>query len=440
MSKKEVLGLMSTCRALFNFGLPKLFQRPYKIDPRTLQSFYDFLLFGSPSSFLSLQDLTVPASFGGLSITVVIQLINILSKAINLRSLVLLDYTLYKYPTFYDVIPHLKKLRFLKTGDSMSYQALTSLRSPLVQMSLTTGMNFDPIEALAHFSDTLQEVSLVNPQISCAGVIYPHVVRLVLTRYNPPLLSTLIPIFPNAQELIMTTGQAEDTKDTYKQCKERNVKYQKECRQWSPLVSLRTNSGGLFGLALQHSLTSLSLLSPIHADEYLDLLEESLKPLHLVYLAITYVPGPDSIQLHRAIEPTFDTLQRLDLKLDVKLWKKHYQEVAFTAQDHLFQMLKCTRLHTFTCVIQCPTNKRLRVLTEQIDAEEPLARRAVVCVRTLKNVSFSFTAPNAPAPSPVVIWEITSLSNGEKQVAKIADENARHAVEVLFKSVVKVSF
>lgn len=327
LSRKEALGLMGTCRTLFNIGLPRLFQHPYRVNTKTLKSFYTFLLLASPSSFLSLRHLRIPSLSQppGLPIDQVILLINLLSKATNLLTLTLLDYTVYNYRTFYSAIPHLKQLLSFTTGNNMSRETLEKLRSPLVQLVLKTSVNFDPIKTCAHFSDTLQEIALVSPRIQSVDIQYPHVIRVVLDHYNLPFLSVLVPVFPHLKKLSISTGDAENV---YITCREKNVKFQEEVRQWSSVVSLVTDIGGVLGLALQHEIASLYLITAVYANQHIDLLREALLPLRLTCFELTYEPGEDSIQLQRAIEPTFDTLRRLDLKLDLRSWKGHYRAVA----------------------------------------------------------------------------------------------------------------
>lgn len=95
-------------------------------------------------------------------------------------------------------------------------------------------------------------------------------------------------------------------------------------------------------------------------------------------------------------------------------------------------MLRHTHLQVLTCVVRCPNKETQKRFTDQIDSEESLARRAVVCVKTLKYVSFSITVTGVRAP-PAVYWAISTQDNTEKTVTEVTDRDTAVVIERMFK-------
>ncbi|KAJ3534620.1 hypothetical protein NM688_g7108 [Phlebia brevispora] len=391
MTDKDLLSIMRTCHALFGVGLPTLLERPRYLKPKTLRSFHNFLQMTSPVSFMSLRTLDA-SHFAGkcLSRDETSMIIDILQRAVNLQKLCL-DPDIFSRKAARDAVASLNFLRNLDIMGDYNTRIpgiLSQLHAPLEDLSLFLDNN-NLIPMLANFCQSLKRLSVSCASFSCVGsLVFPKATHLNIQSFDA-CAPALIAAFPNVQDLQfelegMGEGDTPDESDDLVMARQQSIEFQRRQR-WDSLVSVKTNLEGLYALALQCRVPSVTITEAIFAPEGLDVawLKSSLEPLQPQNLKIRVYSN--FARLPEALGAGMGKLKHLDIGIEFT------EDSDFQGSlDALFctiGSLPSVELVDieFLCINPASDNETVEAMLTQLDMET-LAHRTVESSSTVVGI------------------------------------------------------
>ncbi|KAF7792896.1 hypothetical protein EIP86_003997 [Pleurotus ostreatoroseus] len=339
--KMDLLSVMHTCRRFFTIGLPILLGREITLNStRALRSFHEFLVFAHPASTSAVRSLIIGIKHPQHPET--LELISrILKRAPYLQTLCINTDAIY-WDVAAQTISSMTGLRELEmTGDPFSDEArsmLCRLRCPLSRIHLSRldaimhhlldrdspNSYVNPTPILAQFQASLEEVSLSMMVLECPSVPFscPKVACVKMDTFSRTPLSTLVPLFPNAQILIMKHLSVDLGAETNAQKQSRrddNITFQQEQQRWQSLLAVEATWDSLYTIALRSEVTSLHITTDIDgwrnfSSPILEDLFHHLRPQHL-RLSSYYIP----FSFAHLLKGGLSRLQRLDVSLHLSV-------------------------------------------------------------------------------------------------------------------------
>lgn len=315
LTTKDLVSFLGTSRDVYSAALPELLlRRPPIHCPDELLSLCQLLSIAPARAYPALSKLVVDIPEFAFTKPCLPLVAELLSHATHLRLLRMHTFYLDRDDTIERALARLATLHCLELiGDVHTpavQRVLAQLPAPLRAIVLdasgnASGAGLDPLPLLTNFAGTLQKAVLPFASFpdDAAGLCCPHMSELSSAPCFVPLLSALVPAFPNLDTLCLEHefwgSSSPDSDPGLTAIRQRNIEYQRANGGWRNLVCVVADEAALYAMGLQCDVASLTITSPVTLSDacfFNPLLQDMLMPLHLGHLRLCSVTNPADIE------------------------------------------------------------------------------------------------------------------------------------------------